>query len=351
MRKYLFPIVALFAALPCIASAASLNPGDLVISEILPYGNETGSIYAFDPNTKILTEIVHKAPLNNPEKMAITSDGKIIVADWYAWDTVANATAPGHDRGIYSIDPFTGTITTILKNGPLVTPVGVVIASNGDLIVIDHGTNAAQGKVLRIDRATGVVLGTTTHSSLWSPQGIVRDKNSGKIYMCDQNGNVFSINESTLAITKIGSLGGAQPQDLIVTENGKLLISTLLGTIYLMDPANGNSTRIFNDDTAGDVVPSGSSFDSLEWIDRDTFAVVNHFSAGDIFGFDFDAATGSITKSEVLYNDGIVYGGPLYIPLGIERYDANPVPEPGTLVLLGSGLFGLAGYGRKKLGK
>lgn len=32
-------------------------------------------------------------------------------------------------------------------------------------------------------------------------------------------------------------------------------------------------------------------------------------------------------------------------------YDAAPVPEPGTLILLGMGLFGLAGYGRKRLNK
>ena len=35
----------------------------------------------------------------------------------------------------------------------------------------------------------------------------------------------------------------------------------------------------------------------------------------------------------------------------IMGHGTTPVPEPGTMVLLGSGLIGLAGYGRKRFRK
>jgi len=93
-------------------------------------------------------------------------------------------------------------------------------------------------------------------------------------------------------------------------------------------------------------VPDGSAFDSLAWIDYDTFAIVNHGSAVDVFAFDYDVLNDSITGVSTIYDDGQVYGGSLNIPLGIERYTV--VPEPLSAVLFVSGMFTLAVYRRTK---
>jgi len=66
----------------------------------------------------------------------------------------------------------------------------------------------------------------------------------------------------------------------------------------------------------------------------------------------------TFVKERSTVADGLVYPqdpdefGPINGYFGPNfQYEAAPIPEPASIILLGSGLIGLAGYGRKKLFK
>ena len=75
-------------------------------------------------------------------------------------------------------------------------------------------------------------------------------------------------------------------------------------------------------------------------------------SSAETFEFDFTIPGGGTLNTDLMpfrvgYWDGAKSQGGLYFGQ-LSQDLGHPVPEPSTLLLLGTGLIGLAGYGRKK---
>jgi hypothetical protein len=93
-----------------------------------------------------------------------------------------------------------------------------------------------------------------------------------------------------------------------------------------------------------------------------SFEVTNLFAFnGDITATYFNAVqlTGDAPVGDLFRNINIAFSAPLTYQLAYITDtdnlkfagDIQPVPEPGTMMLLGSGLAGLVGYGRKRFRK
>ena len=89
--------------------------------------------------------------------------------------------------------------------------------------------------------------------------------------------------------------------------------------------------------------PSGELGLYSWFLDIDNFGIDESFGSGDANG-DFDLELNTALQLIAFYTDGEKVND-----YGVAGVSAAPVPEPGTIMLMGLGLVGLAGMGRKKL--
>ncbi|TFG59231.1 MAG: PEP-CTERM sorting domain-containing protein [Deltaproteobacteria bacterium] len=74
-------------------------------------------------------------------------------------------------------------------------------------------------------------------------------------------------------------------------------------------------------------------------------------NGGGLEGLVTDTLLLTLNLSGIYEGDVLQYIDSHFIVVGFGSPVASPVPEPGTMILLGTGLVGLAGYGRKRFRK